>query len=103
MSASINSLGQSPQLRLPAGPPEIAGRGETAPVSFQDLLLQSVEQVNTMQTDAEGAVERSLVGDDLTMVEAFSSVKKADLALRMLLQVRNKVLEAYNEIQQLRM
>ena len=42
-------------------------------------------------------------GGDITQVEVFSAFKKADLALRMLLQIRNGVLEAYNEIKQMQM
>jgi len=55
-----------------------------------------------MQTEADFAVMQALSGEDVTQVEVMAAVKKADLALRMMLQVRNKLLDAYNEVQQIR-
>jgi len=55
-----------------------------------------------MQTQADFAVMQALSGEDITQVEVMAAVKKADLALRKMLQVRNKLLDAYNEIQQIR-
>ncbi|MAG93002.1 MAG: flagellar hook-basal body complex protein FliE, partial [Planctomycetaceae bacterium] len=42
-------------------------------------------------------------GGDVTKVEVLSSIKKADLALRTMIQVRNKMLDAYREVINLRM
>lgn len=70
---------------------------------FQDLLVSSLQQTINSQRVSEQAVERSLSGDEITQVEVLSAVKKADMSLRMLLQIRNKVLEAYNEIKQMQM
>lgn len=72
-------------------------------LSFQSLLQNSIEQMNQTEAHANQMVERSLLGDDVTQVEVMTSVKKADLALKMMVQVRNKLLEAYDEIKQLRM
>jgi len=44
-----------------------------------------------------------VLGGNITNVEIFSAVKKAELALKMMLQVRNKLLEAYNEIKSMQM
>jgi flagellar hook-basal body complex protein FliE len=72
-------------------------------VDFQSLLLDSISQVTSLDAQAQGAIQESLMGGDITQVEVFTAVKKADLALRMLLQMRNKAMEAYDEIKQLRM
>lgn len=69
---------------------------------FADLLRQSVDRGVGMQIEADQNVMHAVAGGDITQVEVLSSVKKADLALRMMLQVRNKLLDAYNEIQQIR-
>ena len=39
----------------------------------------------------------------MTQIEVMTSMKKADLALRMMIQIRNKIMDAYDEIKQLRM
>ncbi|HXY37579.1 MAG TPA: flagellar hook-basal body complex protein FliE [Planctomycetaceae bacterium] len=81
--------------------------GTTGPTGqtpmFADLLLQQMGQVNAMEQSAQSAVERSLSGGDITQVEVFTEMKKADLALRMMIQVHNKILDAYNEIKQMQM
>lgn len=86
-----------------AGP--IHGMEPAAPsnFNFQDALLQAMGQVQGMNQQAQTSIENSLTGNDLTMVESFTAVREADLALRMMIQIRNKLLDAYQEIQQLRM
>ena len=68
----------------------------------QKLLLQSLSQVNDMQLQSNAAVEELISGGSITQVETLSAVKKADLALKMMLQIRNQLLDAYNELQQVR-
>src|SRR5271168_5319305 len=70
---------------------------------FADLLLQQLGQVNALDQSAQSAVERSLSGGDITDVEVLTEMKKADLALRMMIQVHNKIFDAYNEIKQMQM
>jgi len=72
-------------------------------VSFQDLLFRSLEQVNQLDQQAQHAIESGLTTGDLTQAEIMTAVKKADLAYRTMMQVRNKVLDAYQEVQQMRM
>lgn len=86
-----------------AGPVPFAATNAPPPTGFQDALWQALSQVNSLNTEAQQSVEQSLVGDDLTMVESFTAVREADLALRLMIQIRNKLLDAYQEIQQLRM
>ncbi|MCG8648708.1 MAG: flagellar hook-basal body complex protein FliE [Pirellulales bacterium] len=68
---------------------------------FSDLLAQQVRNVNTMQTDANEMVHSMLTGGEVNEAEVLTAVQKADLAFRMLLQVRNKLIEAYREVQQI--
>ena len=69
--------------------------------AFANLLVDQVRNVNTMQTDANDMVHSLLTGGDVNEAEVLTSVQKADLAFRMLLQVRNKLIEAYREVQQI--
>jgi flagellar hook-basal body complex protein FliE len=72
-------------------------------LSFQDVLLQSLEQVNSLDRESQSAVAAGLTGGDLTQAEIFTAMKKADLAFRTMLQIRNKLVEAYNEVKNMRM
>lgn len=102
MADPIRSINSLPALGLPASP--IASpAGGASPVSFQDLLMKSLGQVQQIDADAQSAIEGGLVNGDLTQAEVFTAMKKADLSYRMLIQMRNKLMDAYQEIQQLRM
>ncbi len=70
--------------------------------AFKDVLMDNLAQVNKLQQDATRAVEdyTTQKRDDLESV--LSATVKADTAFRMLLAVRNKVMEAYQEVQQIR-
>jgi flagellar hook-basal body complex protein FliE len=67
------------------------------------MLLEQLGKVNALDQSAQSAVERSLSGGDITQVEALTEMKKADLALRMMIQIRNKIFDAYSEIKQMQM
>jgi flagellar hook-basal body complex protein FliE len=89
-----------PPAVTPLPPPGPAG--DAVAPDFADLLRQAVERTGSLQQEADMTVMQSLAGGDVTQVEVLSAVKKADLALRMMLQIRNKLLDAYNEVQQIR-
>lgn len=78
------------------------GISDRRPESFSELLGAGVMQVNSVQQDAAGQVHELLTGGDVSQVEVFSSVQKADMAFRMLVQVRNKLMSAYEEINAIR-
>lgn len=68
---------------------------------FAGLLVDQVQNVNQMQTDASSMVHTLLTGGEINEAEVLTAVQKADLAFRMLLQVRNKLIDAYREVQQI--
>lgn len=70
--------------------------------AFKDVLLESIEQVNSMQQDANKAMEAFATGGDVTPAEVLTAVQKADLAFRMMMQIRNKLVQAYQEVQNIR-
>lgn len=87
----------------PVGMSENAAGGVSGGLSFKDMMLQSLDNVNQLQVQSDQAIQGGLLGEDITQTEVFTSIKKADLALRMMVQMRNKLLEAYNEIQNMQM
>jgi len=102
MSNSIAGLGNLQSYKLPLTAAEQAGTSPTNDMlTFQHLLLDTVKQTSSLAQSAEQAIETSLAGGDITQIEVLSAVKKADLALRMMMQIRNKLLEGFNEIKQM--
>lgn len=69
---------------------------------FRDLLMANINQVNQLQQDATKAIEDLQTGQRDDVESVLLATAKADTAFRLLQQVRNKVFEAYREIQQIR-
>ena len=81
-----------------------ANRSTTAegPSNFIELMQAGVVNVNSAQNNASAQVNEMMTGGDVSEVEVFTSVQKADMAFRMLVQVRNKLMQAYEEINAIR-
>lgn len=89
----------------PLQPPSLPGLpgGVKQPTSeFKNLLIDSIQQVNEAQKSADHAVETLVTGGDVNPAEVLTAVQKADLSFRMMMQVRNKMIQAYQEIREIR-
>ncbi|MCL2082084.1 MAG: flagellar hook-basal body complex protein FliE [Oscillospiraceae bacterium] len=75
---------------------EVAGTG--APASFGDMLEQAI--ASTVSSDAEHKVLTTelLTGEDADLHTITASAQKADLMLNLTVQIRNKMVEAYQEV-----
>ena len=69
---------------------------------FKSLLQKSLSEVNRLQTEAQQATNDLVTGKTDNVAEVFTAVKKADLAFQTLMQMRNKLQEAYDEIKQIK-
>ncbi|MFH1265560.1 MAG: flagellar hook-basal body complex protein FliE [Planctomycetota bacterium] len=70
--------------------------------SFKDVLVNSIREVNSMQQDADQAIEALYSGEEINPAEVLTAVQKADIAFRLLMQIRNKMVQAYQEVQNIR-
>lgn len=70
--------------------------------AFKDYLLDSIQEVNSMQQSADQAVEKLATGGDVSPAEVLTAVQKADIAFRMMMQIRNKLVAAYDEVKNIR-
>ena len=92
------SLAPPPLTAIPSAAPA-AGIAPAAGPDFAALLAEAVGEVNANAAAADSISARALLGEDVTQAEVFTAVKKADLSLRMLISVRNKLLEGWKELQ----
>lgn len=69
---------------------------------FRSILLDSLEQVNKLQNEADAGVQRLLSGETNNVAEVLAASNKAGIAFDLLMEVRNKLTDAYREIQQMR-
>jgi flagellar hook-basal body complex protein FliE len=71
--------------------------GEVKKTGFGDSLKQAISEVNEMQLDADQAMEDVTLGK-LGIHEGMLAITEADMSLRLLVQVRTKIMDAYKEI-----
>lgn len=110
-SARIESM--LAQLRAAAQKPEAEPRNSiqgglgigagdksaTSKVSFSDALKASLNQVNTMQVNAEQLGKQFAMGDDsVSLSDVMIAGQKANIAFQATIQVRNKLVSAYQDI-----
>ncbi|HME33128.1 MAG TPA: flagellar hook-basal body complex protein FliE [Terriglobales bacterium] len=96
---SINAFNPNLPIR-PSGFPQADGpRGKSTPGSgFGDALRDAVSEVDTLNLDAGYKVSSLVEGNGMDVHEAMIAVQKADLSFQLMLQVRNKVVQAYQQI-----
>lgn len=96
-SAQLGGAGLPNALESPGNLLKPAAAGVDQP-SFKNLMLQALNHVNAMQQDADQAVEKLATGGDINTAEVLTSIQKADMSFRLMLQVRNKLVQAYDEV-----
>jgi len=94
----ISGVASSPILQPGGVAGAGAGAGAAGGPSFKDFLVQSIQDVNSMQAAADKAVEKLATGGDVNPAEVLTAVQKADIAFQMMIQVRNKLVDAFTEI-----
>jgi flagellar hook-basal body complex protein FliE len=98
----------TPITSLPLAPPQAAAASTVVQADaaggqpFKNILLEALNQVNTMQSEANQAVEQLVTGGDVNPAEVLTTLQKADISFRMMLQIRNKLVQAYQELNNVR-
>lgn len=85
------------------GPAPGAAQGEAASEPFEDALRQVLDQVEADQRVAEDMGRRLAAGEVADLSQVMLASEKAYLSLATLVQVRNKLLEAYQEFMRMQM
>lgn len=71
---------------------------------FSKLLSQSIDSVNQVQHEAKAMVDGFETGQsDASLAEVMISVQKANVSFQAMVQVRNKLVEAYNDVMKMPM
>jgi len=71
-------------------------------VSFKEILKKSIQEVNKLQHEADQAIQELALGERDDYAQVITAVQKADIAFRTLLEVRNKLIDAYQEFNRMR-
>ena len=74
------------------------GGGAEGAKTFAQLLDRSLSEVNQHQNQADRAIKELVAGRTKNVHETLLAIERADSSLKLAMQVRNKILEAYREI-----
>ncbi|MBI5442848.1 MAG: flagellar hook-basal body complex protein FliE [Deltaproteobacteria bacterium] len=75
-----------------------AAKGPESGKSFGEFLKESLRQVDDLQKGADAAVEQMARGEGPGIQEAMVAIEKADVAFKLMMEVRQKILDAYQEV-----
>ncbi len=70
--------------------------------SFKDMLMKSLNDVNSMQNDADTTLENYVSGKTQNVGEVITASQKANMAFGLLVQIRNKLQDSYDELKNLK-
>ena len=105
--APIMPLGKMPSITptsLESTPNISAGDGaQKAGADFSKFLNDAVGQVNALQTNADTASQQLATGQVKDLSSVMVALEKASLSLSMTVSVRDKVLDAYNQVMRMQM
>jgi flagellar hook-basal body complex protein FliE len=82
---------------LPTSPTEVGGPGKSGG-GFGATLRTAINQVNDLSQDSQEQVTGLLQGDRQDLHNVMIAVEKADIAFQLMMQVRNKIVNAYEEV-----
>jgi flagellar hook-basal body complex protein FliE len=76
-----------------------AGQSRPAPrASFGEQLQGALRAVDALQVQRDGLVQEMVRGAPIEVHEIMTAAQEAQLAFELMLEVRNKLLESYQEI-----
>ena len=74
-----------------------------SPVGFQDILKDAIDRVENSRAAAGEAVDQFLTGENQDLHSTVLATQRASLDFELLLQVRNKVVQSYQEIMRMQL
>lgn len=81
-----------------AASPSLSSSSSQSTGSFADTLGTAVQQVNQMQKNADKAMQNLATGKTDNVADVMIQTEQADIALKLMMQVRNKIIDAYQEV-----
>ncbi|MDY6949909.1 MAG: flagellar hook-basal body complex protein FliE [Thermodesulfobacteriota bacterium] len=87
------------RIELPASPSvNDKGTGASPQGHFGHILEKAIGEVNTLQGEADKAVQELAAGAQKDIHGTMIALEKAEVSFKLMMQVRNKIISAYEEI-----
>ena len=94
------TLGAIPNAYVPSTSP-LDGAGDSSGESFSAVLSNAVHGVDQLHDAAASQVSNLLQGGGADLNQVMIAVEKADVSFQLMMQVRNKIVSAYQDIEKM--
>lgn len=71
--------------------------------AFSEMLKDSIEKVNRLQMEADQASQELLLGKNTNIHQVMIAIEKANVSFQLMMQMRNKIITAYEEMMRMQM
>ena len=96
---NISAISSLSHIKTEVSAPSVSDGGN----SFKNILSSAIGEVEGARSDAAKSVEQFLSGNGEDLHSTILATQRAELEFQMLMQVRNKVVSAYQEIMKMQM
>ena len=79
-----------------------ASPGKAGGDDFASIVRDQHKRVSDMQSEADENVRKLVTGESQNMTDVFVAARKAEVAFSLLMEIRNKLLDSYQELQNMR-
>lgn len=86
-----------PNVQGPTSSTPAAGSSKSGFLNAVETAGKYVSKINEMQTDSDASIQDLLSGKSNDITAVVSAVAKADVSFKVLVGVRNKLIEAYKQ------
>ena len=100
--SQINAIGPIHEGLTPKQPLKTQTGAATGP-SFKETLNGFLKDVNQMQLKADESIDRMAAGEITDVHQVMTAVEEANTAFNMMMEIRNKVMDAYAEVERMRL
>lgn len=94
MAIDVTRIGELPG--LPAATP--SPKPTTDGSAFGAVLNDSIQEVNRLQHAADASIRDMATGGATSLHDTMIALEKAETSFKLMMQVRNKIVEAYHEV-----
>jgi len=92
----LTAINQMRQLDQTTTTPAKTEQKNTA--TFGETLKRYIDDANDLQITADRDIQRIIAGEEIDAHEVMNAVEKANISFEMVMELRNKMLEAYREV-----
>ncbi|OGV68541.1 MAG: flagellar hook-basal body complex protein FliE [Lentisphaerae bacterium RIFOXYA12_FULL_48_11] len=91
---NVRGTGESLESSLLGG----VGKDKQAEVPFKDMLKGLVDKVDSLQKDADASIKGLVTGETTNLHDVKIKMEEAGVAFDLMMEIRNKLLDAYQQV-----